>query len=59
MSDTISAIRARDRAPTHPGAVLREDVLPAVGRSKVEIARLLANPAFADRAAAMALAKAL
>lgn len=41
MSDTISAIRARDRAPTHPGAVLREDVLPAVGRSKVEIARLL------------------
>ncbi len=41
MSDTISAIRACDRAPTHPGAVLREDVLPAVGRSKVEIARLL------------------
>jgi addiction module HigA family antidote len=25
----------------HPGELLREDVLPAVGRSKVEIARLL------------------
>ena len=41
MPDTIPAVRSRDRAPTHPGAVLREDVLPAVGRSKVEIARLL------------------
>jgi addiction module HigA family antidote len=27
--------------PTHPGEVLREDVLPALGRAKVEIARLL------------------
>jgi antitoxin HigA-1 len=27
--------------PTHPGEVLREDVLPALGRSKVEIAELL------------------
>lgn len=27
--------------PVHPGAVLREDVLPALGRSKTEIARLL------------------
>jgi antitoxin HigA-1 len=27
--------------PVHPGEVLREDVLPAVGRSKTEIARLL------------------
>jgi addiction module HigA family antidote len=27
--------------PTHPGEVLREDVLPALGRSKVEIAGLL------------------
>lgn len=27
--------------PVHPGELLREDVLPAVGRSKVEIARLL------------------
>lgn len=28
-------------APSHPGELLREDVLPALGRSKSEIARLL------------------
>jgi antitoxin HigA-1 len=27
--------------PTHPGELLREDVLPALGRSKVKIAELL------------------
>jgi antitoxin HigA-1 len=27
--------------PIHPGEILREDVLPALGRSKTEIARLL------------------
>jgi len=27
--------------PTHPGEILREDVLPALGRPKSEIARLL------------------
>lgn len=27
--------------PTHPGELLREDVLPALGRPKAEIARLL------------------
>ena len=27
--------------PMHPGEMLREDVLPALGRSKAEIARLL------------------
>lgn len=27
--------------PTHPGEILREDVLPALGRTKVEIAKLL------------------
>jgi addiction module HigA family antidote len=27
--------------PTHPGETLREDVLPALGRPKAEIARLL------------------
>lgn len=27
--------------PVHPGEVLREDVLPAVGRTKVEIAQML------------------
>ena len=28
-------------APMHPGELLREDILPAVGRPKTEIARLL------------------
>lgn len=28
-------------APMHPGELLREDVLPALGRSRAEIARLL------------------
>lgn len=27
--------------PMHPGELLREDVLPALGRSKVEVAKLL------------------
>lgn len=27
--------------PTHPGEILREDVLPALGKSKTEIAALL------------------
>jgi len=27
--------------PTHPGELLREDLIPATGRSKAEIARLL------------------
>jgi addiction module HigA family antidote len=30
-----------NRCPTHPGAILREDSIPAVARSKSEIARLL------------------
>lgn len=30
-----------DFCPTHPGALLRDDVIPATGRSKAEIARLL------------------
>ena len=33
--------RGRNRCPTHPGALLREDVLPAVKKSKAEIACLL------------------
>ena len=33
--------RNASRCPTHPGAVLREDVLPAVKRAKTEIADLL------------------
>jgi antitoxin HigA-1 len=27
--------------PTHPGEVLREDIFPSLGKSKVEIAQLL------------------
>ena len=33
--------RNPDRSPTHPGALLREDVIPATGVAKAEIARLL------------------
>jgi addiction module HigA family antidote len=36
-----SSHRARIRPPTHPGALLREDVLPAIGKRKAEIAALL------------------
>lgn len=36
-----AAKRYPDRCPTHPGALLRDDVIPATGRSKVEIAELL------------------
>lgn len=31
----------RSLKPMHPGEMLREDVLPALGKSKAEIARLL------------------
>lgn len=30
-----------NRCPMHPGEFLREDVIPAVGKPRVEIARLL------------------
>ena len=33
--------RNPDRCPTHPGELLREDVIPATSKSKVEIARML------------------
>jgi addiction module HigA family antidote len=36
-----AAKRNSDRPPMHPGALLREDILPALGRTKTEIARLL------------------
>ena len=35
------ARRNADRCPTHPGRLLRDTVIPATGRSKTEIARLL------------------
>lgn len=36
-----AAKRDPNRCPTHPGELLREDVIPATGRSKTEIATLL------------------
>lgn len=33
--------RNPDRCPTHPGELLREDVIPETGKSKAEIARML------------------
>jgi len=35
-ADPLAGLR-----PMHPGEMLREDILPALGRSKAEIARLL------------------
>jgi antitoxin HigA-1 len=35
------AVRDPNRCPTHPGELLREDVIPATGRPKAEVARLL------------------
>jgi addiction module HigA family antidote len=35
------AKRYSGRCPTHPGALLREDVIPAAGKTKAEIAQLL------------------
>lgn len=40
MSD-FPAKRSAERMPTHPGALLREDVLPALGLSIAEAARRL------------------
>ncbi len=33
--------RNPDRCPTHPGELLREDVIPATGKPKAEFARML------------------
>jgi antitoxin HigA-1 len=40
MSEEFSARRPK-RAPTHPGAILREDVLPALNMSVTEAAHRL------------------
>jgi addiction module HigA family antidote len=37
----VAVKRSTDRCPTHPGAFLREMVLPAVSASKVEVAAAL------------------
>jgi addiction module HigA family antidote len=36
-----AAKRGKNRCPTHPGALLRDDIIPATGRTKTEIAGLL------------------
>jgi addiction module HigA family antidote len=36
-----AAKRNPNRCPTHPGELLREEVLPATGKTKTEIAALL------------------
>lgn len=36
-----AAKRDPKRCPTHPGAILREDVLPALGLTKVQVADAL------------------
>ena len=35
------AKRDRNRCPTHPGALLHDEIIPATDRTKAEIARLL------------------
>lgn len=37
----MATMRARTRKPTHPGAILREDVLPALKMSQTELAKRL------------------
>ena len=41
MAPDLTTRDHRDRLPTHPGEVLREDVLPALGLSISEAARQL------------------
>jgi addiction module HigA family antidote len=36
-----SVKRNPKRCPTHPGALLRDDIIPATGRTKADIAELL------------------
>ena len=34
----MSTLRAKNRKPTHPGAILREDVLPSLNITQTELA---------------------
>jgi addiction module HigA family antidote len=38
----MKSLRNPQRRPTHPGAILREDVLPALGMTQTELAERLA-----------------
>lgn len=37
----IKSLRDPKRKPTHPGAILREDMLPSLGMSQTELAKRL------------------
>ena len=37
----MKSLRSAQRRPTHPGAVLRKDILPALGMTQTELANLL------------------
>jgi addiction module HigA family antidote len=34
----MNTLKAKSRRPTHPGAILREDVLPSLGMTQTELA---------------------
>lgn len=37
----MNTLRAANRRPTHPGAILREDILPSLGITQTELAEKL------------------
>jgi addiction module HigA family antidote len=37
----MESLRSKNRKPTHPGALLREDILPVVGINQTELAHKL------------------
>jgi antitoxin HigA-1 len=37
----MNTLRTQDRRPTHPGAVLREDILPSLDMTQIELAQRL------------------
>jgi addiction module HigA family antidote len=41
MKKEYAAKRDPNRCPTHPGELLRETIIPATGKTKTEIAKLL------------------
>ena len=39
--DAARILNGRERRPTHPGELLREDILPAAGLNQVQLAKAL------------------
>jgi addiction module HigA family antidote len=37
----MNTLRTKDRRPTHPGAILREDILPSLDMTQTELAERL------------------